>query len=82
MYRNRNAKTFAQNQNTGEYQTQQMFPVQGNKAIIGVPVGDWEQVGQIPRAGGLVKIGNDSWRLRRPQKRPSCASTASTAASS
>jgi hypothetical protein len=56
-----------QNQNTGEYQSINMFPAEGNKAIVGVPVGQWEQIGQIPRTGGQIKIGADTWRLRRAQ---------------
>ena len=43
-----------------------MAAEQAGQAVVGVPVGPWEQIGEIKK-GGLIKVGNTTFRLRDVQ---------------
>lgn len=49
---------------SGEFQSKNIFTANAKgEAVVGVPVGDWEQVGQVTK-NGTVKVGTATYRLR------------------
>jgi hypothetical protein len=51
--------------NTGEYNSSATFTTnEKGEAVVGVPVGDWQQLGEIKK-GGSIKIDNVNYRIRQ-----------------
>ncbi len=50
---------------TGDYQATEIFTVNDGKLKVGIPVGDWQKIGEI-KPGGSIKIDTVTYRMRQP----------------
>lgn len=54
-----------QGQPTGAFQSAITSVINAKgEAVVGVAIGEWEKVGQLPKGGGTIRIGTNNYRMR------------------